>query len=85
MVRLVCHDSRRGGTWHGYPPPYTPQLQPAECLWSILDDPIANKYFETIEALEAVVEQRCLTLNANPELFRGRTDFHWWPKTTQPN
>ena len=68
-----------------YLPPYTPQLQPAECLWSVLDEPIANKYFETIEDLEAVVEQRCLTLDANPELFRARTDFHWWPKTTQPN
>ncbi len=67
-----------------YLPPYTPQLQPAECLWPVLDEPVANKYFETIEELDAVVAERCLTLDANPELFKGRTNFHWWPKTIQP-
>ena len=54
-----------------YLPPYTPQLQPAECLWPVLDEPVANRHFETIEELE----------DANPELFKGRIDFHWWPKT----
>lgn len=68
-----------------YLPPYTPQLQPAECLWPVLDEPVANRHFETIEELDAVVARRCLTLDANPELFKGRIDFHWWPKTIYPN
>ncbi|MDP7539798.1 MAG: IS630 family transposase, partial [Alphaproteobacteria bacterium] len=71
-----------GAGWHSEPglavpdglrlvylPPYSPQLQPAECLWSVLDEPIANKYFETIEELDAVVAERCLTLDACPDLF----------------
>ena len=68
-----------------YLPPYTPQLQPAECLWPVLDEPVANRHFETIEELDAVVARRCLTLDANPELFKGRIDFHWWPKTIYSN
>ncbi len=68
-----------------YLPPYSPQLQPAECLWSVLDEPIANKYFKTIEELDAVVAERCRSLNTSPELFKGRTNFNWWPKTRKPN
>lgn len=87
-----------GAGWHSEPnlkvpeglrlvylPRYSPQLQPAECLWPVLDEPIANRYFDTIEALDAVVAERCLSLEASPELFIGRTNFHWWPKTHRPN
>lgn len=87
-----------GAGWHSEPglevpdglrlvylPRYSPQLQPAECLWSVLDEPIANKYFETIEQLDAVVAERCRTLETSPDLFKGRTNFHWWPKTHRPN
>ena len=31
---------------------YSPELQPAERLWSILDQPIANRTFDTTEHLE---------------------------------
>ena len=87
-----------GAGWHSEPglavpdglrlvylPRYSPQLQPAECLWPVLDEPIANKYFETIADLDAVIAERCLTLEASPNLFEGRTNFHWWPKTHRPN
>ncbi|WP_353738116.1 hypothetical protein [Microcystis sp. M038S2] len=33
-------------------PAYSPELQPAERLWSLVDEPLVNEYFETIEALE---------------------------------
>ena len=52
---------------------------------TVLDEPVANRHFETIEELDAVVARRCLTLDANPELFKGRIDFHWWPKTIYLN
>ena len=51
-----------------YLPPYTPQLQPAECLWPVLDEPVANRHFETIEELDAVVARRCLTLDESRTL-----------------
>ena len=31
-----------------YLPPYTPELQPAETLWVHLDEPIANRHFESL-------------------------------------
>lgn len=68
-----------------YLPRYSPQLQPVECLWPVLDEPIANTYFETIDELDAVVAERCRTLDASPDLFTGRTNFHWWPKGYKPN
>ncbi len=68
-----------------YLPRDSPQLQPGECLWSVLDEPIANKYFETIEQLDAVVAERCRILETSPDLFKGRTNFHWWPKNHRPN
>ncbi|NEO73575.1 MAG: hypothetical protein F6K52_29975 [Moorea sp. SIO3H5] len=36
-------------------PPYSPELQPAEHLWSILDEPIANRTFENIFELEQLL------------------------------
>ncbi len=48
---------------------YSPQLQPAECLWSVLDEPIANKHFEAIEQPDALVAERCRTLETSPDPF----------------
>jgi hypothetical protein len=41
-----------------YLPPYTPELQPAETLWSLVDEPIVNQHIATIEELEAKIAQR---------------------------
>jgi DDE superfamily endonuclease len=68
-----------------YLPRYSPQLQPAECLWPVLDEPIANRYFETIEQLDAALAERCRSLDAAPERFNARTNFHWWPKLQNPS
>ncbi len=61
-----------------YLPRYTPQLQPAECLWSVLDEPIANKYFETIEALDAVVAER----RPRHEIVLQGVHYQWWTLST---
>jgi transposase len=66
-----------------YLPPYSPELQPAEHLWPVLDEPLANQYFETLADLERVVADRCRSLDGDP-LSLG-TNFHWWPKPTKPN
>ena len=63
-------------------PPYSPELQPAECLWPVLDEPLANKHFRTIQDLDRAVAERCVTLDAAPDLYKGRVDFHCWPKPT---
>jgi transposase len=67
-----------------YLPPYSPELQPAECLWPALDEPLANKHFATIQDLDRALAERCSTFAASPELYKGRVDFHWWPKPIKP-
>ena len=64
-------------------PPYSPELQPAEHLWPLVDEPVANRHFATLDDLDAVVAERCRRLDA--AIIRPHTAFHWWPKPVQPN
>jgi transposase len=61
-------------------PPYSPELQPAEKVWPLTNEPLVNKRFETLADLEAVQKARCETLATMTEEVRGRTLFHWWPR-----
>jgi len=61
-------------------PPYSPELQPAERLWSLVDEPIVNRSFETLDELEDVLFDRCQSLLQQQDLIRGLTGFHWWTK-----
>ena len=65
-----------------YLPPYSPELQPAEHLWPVLDEPLANQSFATLADLEHVVTERCRVLH-HDQLKPGTT-FHWWPKPDSP-
>jgi hypothetical protein len=47
-------------------PPYSPELQPAERLWPLTNEPLANRSFADLAELEAVQAQRCLVLQAQP-------------------
>ena len=84
--------------WHGEPglkvpeglrlvylPPYTPELQPAETLWTLVDEPIANQHIADLAELEHIIAKRCVDLAGDPERIKFQTKFHWWPETTQPN
>jgi hypothetical protein len=59
-------------------PSHSPELQPAERLWSLVDEPIANRSFETLDDLEEVLFERCQCLFQQQDLIRGLTGFHWW-------
>jgi transposase len=61
-----------------YLPPYSPELQPAERLWPLIDEAVANQVFADLDQFEAVVGQRCRTLGGQTELVRGLCDYHWW-------
>src|SRR4029079_15462947 len=63
-------------------PPSSPERQPAEHLWPVLDEPLANHYFGTLADLEHVVAQRCRVLNGDQ--LKPGTNFHWWPKPAIP-
>jgi len=64
---------------------YSPELQPAETLWSVVDEPIVNKHIATIEELDAKIANQCVALVEQPEQIQSRTNFHWWPKPIIPN
>ena len=68
-----------------YQPPYTPELQPAEHLWPLVDEVLANSYFETIEDLDAAVAARCCDLHRDQNTIASTTNFHWWPKLANPS
>jgi hypothetical protein len=71
--------------WHAPPdlavpvlPPYSPELQPAEHLWPLLDEPLVNRNFDTSD-LDAILTDRCRTLAGMPDIIRQHANFHWWP------
>jgi transposase len=68
-----------------YLPPYSPELQPAETLWALVDEPIINQHIATIKELDAKIAAQCIALAEQPEQIRTRTGFHWWPKRIVPN
>lgn len=62
-------------------PSHSPELQPAERLWPLTNEPIINESFETLDDLEQVLFERCRALLKQHDLIRGLTCFHWWPRT----
>jgi hypothetical protein len=58
-------------------PPCTPELQPAEPLWPLVREVVANAGFDDLEALERPLADRCLWLIDHPEVVRGAVGFHW--------
>ena len=64
-------------------PAYSPELQPAERLWPLVDEPLANRAFRTLTELERVLEDRCVRLTQMSAVIRAHTLFHWWPLAQQ--
>lgn len=88
--RIVLQIDNAG--WHGpqnlavpdgirlvFQPAHSPELQPAEHLWTFVDEPLANCCFATIESLDQAVGDRCVALTRQPDTIRDSTLFHWWP------
>ncbi len=89
--RIVLQLDNAG--WHGpknlavpdgirlvFQPAHSPELQPAEHLWAFVDEPLVNRYFETIEDLDEAVAERCIALMQQQVMIRDSTLFHWWPR-----
>jgi transposase len=62
-------------------PPYSPELQPVERVWPLVNEAVANRYFRDLEEMMEVVAERCRVLAQDPETLRRHTLFHWWPRT----
>ena len=89
-----------GAGWHSSPqitcpahlhlvplPPYSPELQPAERLWTYSNTPLVNTHFVDLDALEDAQMTRCAALQTEPPLvatLQQATHFHWWPADYSP-
>jgi transposase len=58
-------------------PPCTPELQPAEPLWPLVREAVANRGFDELEEMEPVLVERCRWLIDHPEAVRGAVGFDW--------
>lgn len=61
-------------------PAYSPELQPAEHLWPLTDEALANTHFETLDDLDEALAERCRILADDPDQIRANTLFRWWPR-----
>jgi hypothetical protein len=55
----------------------TPELQPAEPLWPLVREAVANKGFADLVEMEPVLVGRCRWLIDHPEVVHGAVGFHW--------
>jgi transposase len=56
------------------------ELQPAERLWPLTNEAIANRLFEEISQIEEALVQRWVELLDQAEDIKNLTNYHWWPK-----
>ena len=61
-------------------PSGSPELQPAERLWPLTNEGVANGLFEEIEEIEQALVERCLELLDERETIKGLTNYYWWPQ-----
>jgi transposase len=61
-------------------PSGSPELQPAEKLWPLTNEAVANGIFEEIEEIEEALMERCVELQDQSETIGALTNYHWWPQ-----
>jgi len=61
-------------------PSGSPELMPAERLWPLTNEALANRLFEEICEMEQALVERCVELLDQAELIKGLTNYHWWPQ-----
>ena len=59
----------------------SPELQPAERLWQLVDEPLVNQYFETIHEIEDILVKRCRVVSEMKDEVRKLTNYHWLKNT----
>jgi hypothetical protein len=58
-------------------PPCSPELEPVEPLGPRVREAVANREFERLAQLRAVIRRRCRSLAGRPEVVKGAVGFHW--------
>jgi transposase len=60
-------------------PAYTPELNPAETLWPLVKEGIANESFKDLRALERRVCHRVQLISEDQKMLASRLNYQWWP------
>ena len=58
-------------------PACTPERPPAEPLWPLVREAVANEGYDELGAMEPLLVKRCGWLIDHPEVARGVVGFHW--------
>ncbi|MFH7029191.1 MAG: hypothetical protein ACHBN1_28310 [Heteroscytonema crispum UTEX LB 1556] len=58
---------------------------PTQCgdnggIWTLVNEPIANRSFQNLDELEEVLFQRCQVLLQQPTLIKAIACYHWWSR-----
>lgn len=61
-------------------PSYSPELQPAEKLWPLSNEAVANRTFKDLDDLEEQQIERIKKLIGQKQIISAETLFHWWPR-----
>ena len=64
-------------------PPCTPELQPAEPLWPLVREAVANRSVGRIDRLRAILRSRLAYLAGHPEVVRPVVGFRWATRLEQ--
>ncbi len=59
-------------------PSHSPELQPAERLFPLTNEAIANQNFDSLAKVEERLIKRCCQIIDQPDFVRGLTNFYWW-------
>jgi hypothetical protein len=60
-----------------YLPPCTPELRPAEPLWPLVREAVANRSIGRIDRLRAILRVRLAYLADHPEIVQPVIGFRW--------
>jgi hypothetical protein len=58
-------------------PACAPELRPAEHLWPVVREALADRGFGHLVGLAAELRRRCDRLAEHPEVVKGAVGFHW--------
>jgi hypothetical protein len=58
-------------------PSCTPELQPAERLWPLVREGLANRVFDELPGMTRTLVTRCRWLSEHTDVVAGAVGFHW--------
>lgn len=65
-------------------PPASPELQPVERVWALVDESVANRTFADLNAVTDVLVTRCQVRRADRRRIKAHTAYHWWARERRP-